>query len=59
MLCNSHVLQHLGTEGRGILVLLCGNRDNDFANPLDNPEGWGGKGGGWGVQDGGHMYTRG
>ena len=23
-----------------------------------NPEGWGGEGGGKGVQDGGHMYTR-
>jgi len=23
----------------------------------DNPEGWGGEGGGRGVQDGGHMYT--
>ena len=23
----------------------------------DNPEGWDGEGGGWGVQDGGHMYT--
>ena len=22
-----------------------------------NPEGWYGKGGGWGVQDGEHMYT--
>ena len=26
---------------------------------LDNPEGWGGEGGGRGVQDGGHMSTRG
>ena len=25
----------------------------------DNPEGWGGQGGGSGVQDGGHMFTRG
>ena len=25
----------------------------------DNPEGWDGEGGGRGVQDGGHMYTRG
>ena len=25
----------------------------------DDPEGWDGEGGGWGVQDGGHMYTRG
>ena len=25
----------------------------------DNPEGWGVKGGGRGVQDGGHMYTHG
>ena len=25
----------------------------------DNPEGWDGEGGGWGVQDGGHMYTHG
>ena len=25
----------------------------------DNPEGWDGQGGGRGVQDGGHMYTRG
>ena len=25
----------------------------------DNPEGFGGKGGGRGVQDRGHMYTRG
>ena len=25
----------------------------------DNPEGWDGKGGGTGVQDGGHMYTHG
>ena len=25
----------------------------------DNAEGWGGEGGGRGVQDGGHMYTRG
>ena len=25
----------------------------------DNPEGWGGEGGGRGVQDGEHMYTRG
>jgi len=25
----------------------------------DNPEGWDGKGGGRGVQDGGHMYTHG
>ena len=24
-----------------------------------NPEGWGGEGGGRGVQDGGHMYTHG
>ena len=25
----------------------------------DNPEGWDAKGGGTGVQDGGHMYTHG
>ena len=25
----------------------------------DDPEGWDGEGGGRGVQDGGHMYTRG
>ena len=25
----------------------------------DDPEGWGGEGGGKGVQDGEHMYTRG
>ena len=25
----------------------------------DNPEGWGGEGGGRGVRDGGHMYTHG
>ena len=25
----------------------------------DDPEGWDGKGGGRGVQDGGHMYTHG
>ena len=25
----------------------------------DNPEGWGGKGGGRGIQDGEHMYTHG
>ena len=25
----------------------------------DDPEGWGGEGGGRGVQDGGHMYTHG
>ena len=25
----------------------------------DDPEGWGGEGGGRGVQDGKHMYTRG
>jgi len=25
----------------------------------DNPEGWDGEEGGRGVQDGGHMYTRG
>ena len=25
----------------------------------DNPDGWDGEGGGTGVQDGGHMYTRG
>ena len=25
----------------------------------DNPEGWGGEGGGRGVQDGEHMYTHG
>ena len=25
----------------------------------DDPEGWDGEGGGWGVQDGGHMYTHG
>ena len=24
----------------------------------EEPEGWYGKGGGWGVQDGEHMYTR-
>ena len=24
-----------------------------------DPEGWDGEGGGWGVQDGEHMYTRG
>ena len=24
-----------------------------------NPEGWDGEGGGWGVQDGEHMYTHG
>ena len=23
----------------------------------DNPEGWGGEGGGRGIQEGGHMYT--
>ena len=23
----------------------------------DGPEGWDGEGGGWGVQDGGHLYT--
>ena len=34
-------------EGRkGILVLLCENRDIDYANPLDNPERWGGEGSG-------------
>ena len=27
--------------------------------PWDDPEGWDGKGGGRGVQDGGHMYTHG
>ena len=27
--------------------------------PWDDPEGWDGEGGGWGVQDGEHMYTRG
>ena len=26
---------------------------------VDDPEGWDGEGGGRGVQDGGHMYTRG
>ena len=25
----------------------------------DEPEGWDGEGGGWGAQDGEHMYTRG
>ena len=25
----------------------------------DDAEGWDGEGGGWGVQDGEHMYTRG
>ena len=25
----------------------------------DDPEGWYGEGGGWGVQDGEHMYTHG
>ena len=25
----------------------------------DDPEGWYGEGGGWGVQDWGHMYTHG
>ena len=25
----------------------------------DNPEGWGGEGGGRGIQDGGHTYIRG
>ena len=25
----------------------------------DDPEGWDGEGGGWGVEDGEHMYTRG
>ena len=25
----------------------------------ENPEGWYGEGGGWGVQDGEHMYTHG
>ena len=25
----------------------------------EDPEGWEGDGGGWGVQDGGHMYTHG
>ena len=25
----------------------------------DDPEGWDGEGDGWGVQDGGHMYTHG
>ena len=25
----------------------------------DNPEGWAGEGGEWGVQEGGHMYTHG
>ena len=25
----------------------------------DNPEGWGGEGGGREIQDGGHMYTHG
>ena len=25
----------------------------------DDPEGWDGAGGGWGVQDGEHMYTHG
>ena len=46
-------------EGRkGILVLLCENRDIDYANPLDNPERWGGEGSGWGVQDGGtHVHS--
>ena len=27
--------------------------------PWDDPEGWDGEGGGWGVQDGEHMYTHG
>ena len=25
----------------------------------DDPEGWGGEGGGRGIRDGGHMYTHG
>ena len=29
------------------------------AGALDDPEGWYGEGGGRGVQDGEHMYTRG
>ena len=29
------------------------------AQGWDDPEGWGGEGGGRGVQDGGHMYTHG
>ena len=27
--------------------------------PWDNPEGWDGEGGGWGLWDGGHTYTHG
>ena len=31
------------------------------SNPVlwDEPDGWGGEGGGWGVQDGRHMYPGG
>ena len=36
-------------------------RETGHSKPVhwDNPEGWGGEGGGRGVQDGGHMYTHG
>ena len=37
------------------------NHETGHSKPVlwDNPEGWGGEGGGRGVQDGGNMYTRG
>ena len=35
--------------------------ETEHSKPVhwDNPEGWGGEGGGRGVRDGGHMYTHG
>ena len=35
--------------------------ETGHSEPLhwEDPEGWDGEGGGWGVQDGGHVYTHG
>ena len=39
----------------------CAKHETGHSKPVhwDNPEGWDGEGGGRGVQDEGHMYTRG
>ena len=49
-------------SGSSFLVASPGSMQDTVSSGMvhwDDPEGWDGKGGGRGVQDGEHMYTRG
>ena len=41
------------------IIIICERDHSPGSMHETDPEGWGGEGGGRGVQDGGHMYTRG